>query len=289
MMELVTLDYHLGHLIYKWTKSQVKIAKPVKGGFKALVGRFYSNKAMLKLIEKLGVDGVIYGHIHTAGIKILKDKHGRETFIINTGDWQESADCAVVVNPGELPQILDYKKTREKLGFGDLPDESDPHPEKFAAFRWQTDRQIRLIHTLWPAKNREKLMHKFVHERKRIAANQEIRDDLTMRLQQPSMLAGALQDADFQEELREIFERTKKDAYKHQKAGMAAVFDRAATGQTVTEEDLLFVRTVLRDLISRSDRKIREHEEELARLTKKLDFPRAKPPATPPDSLVLAA
>ena len=274
---MVAADYYLSRFAYKATGHHVSAAKKIKTGFKSALGIIYSNRAMLKGIEADGVDGILMGHTHMAGLKVLKNSKGRDTYLINDGDWQESADAAVVVDLGELPEILDYKKTRERLGFGDLPDDDDAYPQKFAELRWQTDRQIRLIHTLWPARNRPRLMQDFIHARDKLKTYRQAQTEL--RAHHAEFLSNPIASQDLRRQLRDIFAETKSTAYHKQKEGLETIFNRYAPEQMVNdEESRIFLRTVLRDLIERSERKIRKHEGNLQEVTDVLDLPRAEKP-----------
>ena len=83
--------------------------------------------------------------------------------------------------------------------------------------------------------------------------------------------------------LSDILVRTKREAYGKQKKGIAAIFKKYASAQKMVEDDLLFMRTVVREFTTRADRKIRKHRMEIDQTAQKLDFRKAAQGSVSPD------
>jgi hypothetical protein len=202
--------------------------------------------------------------------KEFVDENGRKSWLINDGDWVESCTYAYADDLSKLPDIAHYKEERERRGFGDLPDESDPHPAHFAAFRGQTERQVRLLHRLWPARNREKVFARYSRAMHKIAEHENDRADLR-RIMGELGRDGTLGHW-ARGRLSSILQETAREHYREQKAGLPAIFNRAAAREKLNARDLMFARTVVREFEMRADRKIRKHEARMHKAAAKLDY-----------------
>ena len=96
------------------------------------------------------IDGMICGHIHHAEVT---ENNGK--LYVNSGDWIESCTAAVQDEHGNW-NILDWAEERQKLGLTatDPYRHKNPNPE----FRGITEKQLRLVQYLWPAKNRRQML-----------------------------------------------------------------------------------------------------------------------------------
>jgi len=266
---MVKLNYHASDFMYKHFGRHVSFAKNLKQAFKSTINFFFSHDALLKGLEDTDFDGVLMGHTHMPGVQKFEHK-GRVSYLINDGDWVESATAAYVDNPKELPKVLNYKTLREEMGFGDLPDAGDAHPAHFAAFRAQTNRQVALVHTLWPARDRDRVLGEFNEAAKRIVQYRQ--SGATLRGALAEMNAtGRLTEA-ARTHLGEALADTKSGSYKNQKTGLRDIFNRCAADTPLAEEDLMFAKTVLREFATRSDRKLRKHEGLLESAARRLDY-----------------
>jgi len=269
---MVKLNYHVSGFLYKYFGIHVSLAKRFKNGFKKTIDFFFSHDALLKGLEGKPFDGVLMGHTHMAGIQTFSNNKGEKSWLINDGDWVESASFAAIDKDGKgLPQIHDYKRLREERGFGELPDEDDEHPEHLQAMRDKTNRQIRHVHSLWRARN-------YTHQ---IAKLHKSRHHLAQYKKDYSALSGIMHEVHntnkLSEEAREtlstIFDRTKQQSYKIQKNGLKRIFNLYSAGQTIeNESDLLFIKTVIREFGLRCERKIRKHKESISKALYKLDI-----------------
>ena len=129
------------------------------------------------------------------------------------------------------------------------------HTAVFSAFRKQTERQIRMIHRVWPARNRDRHSTALAHAVKKYKEHSRdkiLLDRIMDDLRQKHVVAACDRFA-----LVDIFAGTKKDAYDRQKKGIAAIFKRYAAHQPIdSEDDRLYVQTVIRQFATRSVRKI---------------------------------
>ncbi|NBX65394.1 MAG: UDP-2,3-diacylglucosamine diphosphatase [Proteobacteria bacterium] len=266
---LVALNYYYSRFMYERFGVHSSFAQPMKSNFKRIVGYVFSHKSLLRGLQEKQFDGEIFGHIHTPGRQIFNED-GRFTYLINTGDWVENATAVVVKDRSDIPEVLDYKVERERVGFGELPDIDDPHPAKFAAMRPQTDRQMRLVHRLWPARNRRHQFQKLKHESAKIRSYEIDKMALAavMRHLRSEQCLGEIERAS----LQDIVDRTRKESYAGQKKGLARIFSKYAANEVMDAEDALFLQIVVREFSTRADRKIRKHKKELDKITYKLDF-----------------
>lgn len=272
---LVMANYHLSNFLYDHFGMHVSYAKEVKNAFKSTINYFFSHQALLQGIEQEGLDGVIMGHTHMAGTQIFYNDKGRPSWLINDGDWVESATAAYVDSLSDLPQVIDYKKERERRGFGDLPDEHDRHPDKFAAYRWQTERQVRLIHMIWPGRDYDDCYSEYRHARIRLEAHREHQSALLTVMAE---LDRGLFTETARKRLSLIFAETEAHSYPQQKQGLRQIFNKCADGTAPSDEDLLFLKTVVRELGVRCERKIAKHEEAARTAAERLDLsPRLVP------------
>lgn len=267
---LVHIDYHLSKIMYNFFgKHRASFAKTIKSAFKRTIGFFFAHKSMMKGIDTPGIDGILMGHTHMASLQTFEGKK-KISYLINDGDWVESSTAAIVEKPGQLPQILDYKLFREQCGFGDLPSEEDGHPAPFAAQREKTNRQIRMVQRLWPSRDREECLMQYQAAVEKVTEyHQEIQTLQTIMrgLDHDRRLSGHNRDR-----IAAVVHDTKHRSYKTQKNGLKNIFNKYSTPQTLDEKDTLFVKTVLRELSLRAERKIKKHEELRNKAAIKLDY-----------------
>lgn len=113
-----------------------------------IIGKF--EDAVTNSAGKEGVEGIICGHIHHAEF----EKKGKILYG-NSGDWVESCTALTCDEQGDW-QIVRWLDERECVGLTDHPDENEPNP--YAEHRPTTERQLRLIQRIWPAKDRAELL-----------------------------------------------------------------------------------------------------------------------------------
>ena len=268
---LVRLNHVVSKFAYnKWGK-HINFASRLKQSFKGVVGYFFSHDSLLAGLGSSEFDGIISGHTHTATFKSFKDKNGSTSYLINDGDWVEDCNAAVVEQEGEVPQVIDYKIMREEYGFGDLPDIEDRHNPEYMAQRRITDRQVRMLHRLWPSVNREKFLQKFNHSRHKYREHSQDKKALS-RIMDRFVTDHIIPEPD-RHKLTSIFAETKKQAYKQQKKGIADIFNRYSANQRIdNQKDQYYLQTVIRQFITRSQRKIHKHEIRLHENALKLDM-----------------
>ncbi len=267
---LIKADYHFSNACYKFLGVHVSAAKQLKNALKSFIGYFFSHKTLMQGLENGSYDGVLMGHTHMAGIQSFVRK-GRKSWLINDGDWQESSTFAYVDDPAELPKIMHYKQERERRGFGRLPDADDPHPGHFAAMRPITNHQVRMIHRLWPARNRAACLADF----NRAAGKIDMYRNEAASLKQIMDTLGERQHIDepARARLAAIMDETRREAYDSQKKGMAAIFSKYAANEQLRGDDFIYAKTVVREFSVRSERKIRKHQRILEETGKRLDYP----------------
>ena len=127
-----------------------KTAKWLKKKAKRAVGDFET--ASYERIDGKRIDGMICGHTHDA--KMI-ERGGK--LLLNSGDWVESCTALTHNKHGQWG-ILDWFSLREDLGLTTPPSEEDDNPN--AAYRPITERQLRWIQRIWPAKNFDKKFKK---------------------------------------------------------------------------------------------------------------------------------
>lgn len=158
--------YHIGDFAYerlielnaiaskaarKLLKQKFSIAAYAKAKTKnilGVIGKF--EDAVTHSAKKEGVDGIICGHIHHAEF----EKKGKILYG-NSGDWVESCTALTCDEQGDW-KIMRWLDERERIGLSDHPDEQSPHP--YQAYRAQTERQLRLMQRIWPAKDRSEIL-----------------------------------------------------------------------------------------------------------------------------------
>lgn len=268
---LVDLNYRVSQYMYEKHGKHFNIAGKLKSMFKSSIEYIFSHDKLLQGLEEDNLDGMLMGHTHTARFKVLKNSKGKETYMINDGDWVEDCTAAVVQNRGDLPTLIDYKQEREKRGFGDLPEEDDPHPEHFAAYRRITDRQVRMVHKLWPARNRKKYVEKLFHSEEKYLQHHQDRTQLNAmmeELEKNRVFSGVARN-----QLMDIIAETKRATYKEIKNGLSSLFQRHAEISPIRDEaDYIYLKTVVRQMVVRSERKIRKHKKHLEEASAKLDM-----------------
>lgn len=266
---MVKINYDVSDFMYGRFGYHVSFAKPLKNSFKSVIGYFFSHDSLLNGLQETGFDGILMGHTHMAGVKEF-DANGRKSYLINDGDWVESSTAAYVDDPTQLPKILNYKSEREKLGFGDLPDIDDEHPACFAAMRGRTMRQVRLMHRMWPGRNRAKLFTEYTRAIYKYAEHQQSR--LQLQEIQKNLVETGLFPPAARRKLNEIFEETNAGSYLAQKRGLRDIFTKNHADRPLEGNDLIFVRTVTREFSLRAERKMRKHMQNIRGMAAKLDY-----------------
>lgn len=269
---LVALNYYYSRFMYERFGVHSSFAQPMKSNFKRIVGFVFSHKSLLRGLQERKFDGEIFGHIHTPGKQVFNED-GRLTYLINTGDWVENATAVVAKNRADIPEVLDYKIERERRGFGALPDLDDVHPPHFAAMRPQTERQLKFVHRLWPARNRKQQFAKLRYEATKIKAYQKDKTELAAIMQK--LRQNGTLDEHSRDALQSVLDRTKRESYAGQKRGLSRIFSAYAANEVMSDEDLMFLQVVVREFSTRADRKIRKHRKELEKISKRLDFKNA--------------
>jgi UDP-2,3-diacylglucosamine pyrophosphatase LpxH len=166
---LIESSHHVSHALYKTCGTHARLAAGFKAAARAVIEPCFFHKAMAAELAGQGYDGAVMGHTHMPGVKIFHPG-GKPFVMINDGDWMESCTAAVVGEEGGLPRVMDYRAERRHHGFATLPDVADAHPARFAAFRPQTDRQVQMIHRLWPARDRSKIFAQYAAARRDLSA-----------------------------------------------------------------------------------------------------------------------
>lgn len=137
---LIKADRRLNTSIASWAKRKAK----------GLVECFET--AVKTAVNKGSIDGIICGHSHDS--KILQEK---SYAFLNSGDWVESATALAHDEKGSW-QKIEWLKLREQMALGDLPSVQDKNPN--AEYRSITQRQVKWIQRIWPAKNYDKKQEK---------------------------------------------------------------------------------------------------------------------------------
>lgn len=173
--------YHMGDFAYdrlielnavtsraarKLLSQQFSIASYAKRKTKNLlgiIGKF--EDAVTNSAGKEGVEGIICGHIHHAEF----EQKGNVLYG-NSGDWVESCTALTCDEQGDW-HVVRWLDERQRLGLVDHPDEMSPKP--YEEHRPTTERQLRLIQRIWPAKDRAELLANIRSRRAEIALMQE--------------------------------------------------------------------------------------------------------------------
>lgn len=132
-------------------------AKKKTKNLMGLIGRF--EDVVTQSANDNDTDGVICGHIHHAEF----EKKGNVLYG-NSGDWVESCTALLCSDEGEW-SVSHWHDDREKFGLRTPPSEADEN--KFAEYRPQTEKLLRLVQRMWPGKDWGELMEKLnAHSRK---------------------------------------------------------------------------------------------------------------------------
>ncbi len=269
---LVDLNYKVSQFMYEKYGKHFNISGKLKKSFKSIIGWIFSHDKLLQGLDSDKIDGEITGHTHTALFKILKNKKGKDTYNINDGDWVEDCNAAVVVKPGDLPIIIDYKAERENHGFGDLPEKDDPHPERFAKYRHITDRYVRAIHLLWPARNRKRVVQKLLHAEEKYVQHHKDRINLNRMMDELDKTRVFNNVA--REQIMRIIAETKRATYKTINSRLTTLFGNHANKDEPINnaKDYDYLQKVVFELGLRSERKMRKHKEHMEEASAKLDM-----------------
>jgi UDP-2,3-diacylglucosamine pyrophosphatase LpxH len=268
---LVFLDRKISGFLYRRFGFHTSFAKRLKNAFKKTVKTLYSQDSLLGGLENADHDGILMGHTHMAGTHVFKNKSGKDSYLINDGDWVESSTCAYVDDKTQLPKILHYKSAREKLGFGDLPDAEDAHPAHFAALRPVTDKQVRILHRLWPAFDRYECQKNLRHAVQRLAQHQS--DHACLQETLKALADTRCLPEKSRDVMRHIMADMNRMSYQPQKKKLCAIFNAQAADVPLPEPDLLSARTIVREFSVRCERKIRKHRENISKMHAALDLP----------------
>lgn len=143
---LIKVNGYAVQLSKKYQGTNFSIASYIKKKAKSSIGIIDNyERAVAKVASKGKVDGIICGHIHYAEIRDIDG-----AFYANSGDWVESATALVHDEDGNW-EIIDWIEQRADHGLSALPCDSDPNPN--AEYRAVTEKQLRWIQRLWPARN----------------------------------------------------------------------------------------------------------------------------------------
>ncbi|MDE2337285.1 MAG: hypothetical protein KGL10_08225, partial [Alphaproteobacteria bacterium] len=265
--DFVRLEKRIARKIHEDLGIDLSAAKMVKDAFKKTIGFLYSHKSIIESIEKGDYDGIILGHTHGAGTEELKIG-GRTARIINDGDWVEGASYACTEKDGDIPQVKDYRKERKARGFNLLPKDTDEHPAHFAAHRAATERQIQAMNALWPQRDRKKL------EQSYNAAAEKTRALERKKLRLEAALDRVGQAGKLDAQTCHLLEKASgNDALKKsQKKKLAEIFNRHAENTKLDAPELVFTQTLLRELLTKNSRKMREQTETMCKAARRLDY-----------------
>ncbi len=265
--DFVRLEKRLARKIHEDLGIDLSAAKMFKDALKKTISFLYSHKSIIASIEKGQLDGIILGHTHGAGVQEIKVA-GRAARIINDGDWVEGASYACTGKSGDIPEVRDYREERKKRGFSALPLDTDAHPAHFAAHREQTERQIQALHALWPQRDRKKL------EAAYNAAAGKTRDLKEKNTQLEAALGRLGRTGRLDAQSRHLLEKASgKDAFrKNQKKRLADVFNKHAAEKPLSETDVVFTRTLFRELLLRNGRQLQKETEDMRAAARKLDY-----------------
>lgn len=125
----------------KMAKKQAKRFFNVAEGFE---------KALSEVASGKEYDGLVCGHIHTANVA---DVDG--ALYVNSGDWVESCTAAMHDEDGNW-MTLGWEDAREQLGFSAREFTTEKSPHAYAEYRGVTERQLKWVQRIWPAKDFDK-------------------------------------------------------------------------------------------------------------------------------------
>jgi hypothetical protein len=144
LIELNAVTSKAAHKLLKRRFSIAAYAKKKTKNLLGVIGKF--EDAVTDSARQEKVDGIICGHIHHAEF----EQKGKIIYG-NSGDWVESCTALTCDMQGDW-RVVHWLDEREHLGLSDRPDDTAPNP--YQSFRPITERQLRLIQRIWPAKDR---------------------------------------------------------------------------------------------------------------------------------------
>lgn len=267
---LVSFDVWVNRHAMKYLGRDIALAKKLKTWFKERIERAVSRESILQELEHEGYEGAFVGHTHMPGIQRFK-RHGKSYTVINDGDWQEGGSAAVLRDRDSVPEIVDYRMERPKLMSGSLPDETGYHPPHFAAFREQTDRQIRLIRRMWPVKrkSRKTQLQRYARASQKLREHLGELEKIDAALDMLKSRAGVKAD-NIRESLLDIARKKKRFTLQAQR--LQGIFERCVKQGGLDEADRLFLQSVAQDLKKRGTEKLKKHFERQCYAARNLDF-----------------
>ena len=265
---IVWANRRLDRVTVKTMGIHTNIDRAIKTSFKKSMVKVFPRKGPTRGIEETEFDGELFGHIHIPGIQI-HEKNGRKVFLINSGDWVENASAIVMHDRAAPPEVIDYKAERKKLGHVMPPASTDAYPAHLAAMRPITDRQVRLLHRLWPARNRSRQfesLQRSIRNLERNKAFKEILEGMDARLSR-----NALEDDD-RRNLSEILKHHRFFANPRKRQNLKALFKRAAEGRELSNRQQAFLKRALDKMQKDVAKKIAKREAAILKRKAKLDF-----------------
>lgn len=148
LIELNAITSRAAHKLLSRRFSIAAYAKRKTKSLLGVIGKF--EDVVARSAQQHKADGIICGHIHHAEFEV-KGK----TLYGNSGDWVESCTALVCDDQGDW-SVMRWLDERDRLGLTDHPQAADPNPH--IAHRATTERQLRLIQRIWPAKDWSGLM-----------------------------------------------------------------------------------------------------------------------------------
>lgn len=273
---LIDFDAWASRNCYRYLGVEIAFAKKLKSWFKSHIERAVSRESVLQDLEHDGFDGVIVGHTHMPGIQTF-ERHGKTYTIYNDGDWQEGGSAAMIRGQGGDIEILDYRGERDKLFTTPLPNEQSVHPARFAEYRTQTDRQIRLIRRMWPVKesSRKKQLRYYAHAARKL---REHRQDI-VALEHALDALGTYSAAKFEAACAPIISvGLRKKRFSLQAQRIQGIFKRSVDG-SLNETDRKYLVQAASELRERGLAKLKEHFREQCRAARNLDYSEPSPPS----------
>ena len=229
----------------------------------------FKHESLVEGLSGETFDTVLMGHLHEPKEQEFEHK-GQKSFLVNIGDWKDSCTWGASDSSDDIPKVHYYKLERELRGLGDLPVVEDEHPAQFAAMRPATDRQVRLIHRLWPTSSRARQVNAYNHALNKLAAYQADRQALQAIID--GLNRGRLVDQPARDRLLSILFNTKNESYPVQKKELPAIFARHAVDDPLNSGDYEFARVVVREFCTRADRKIHKHRDSLRQAADRLNY-----------------
>ncbi len=156
LIEVNAVTSLMTHKVLKKRFSLAAYAKKKTKDIIGIIDKFEDVVAAAAAHEE--VDGVLCGHIHHAEIS---NKYG--VMYGNSGDWVESSTALTCDEHGNW-NIMEWLAKRHEFGLSTRPQESDVNP--YSTYRETTERQLRLIQKLWPARDRAELLDELYLRRK---------------------------------------------------------------------------------------------------------------------------